>query len=67
VLEGEKIYLLPMHGSATQTTQLSSLTGDGQVVALCQLAESRDSNTDRSVDIFPVTKELLVRQAPPSW
>ena len=25
-------------------------------------AESRDSNADRSVDIFPVTKELLIRQ-----
>jgi len=30
---------------------------------LYQLAESRNSSTDRSVDIFPVTKEFLIRQA----
>src|ERR1017187_3834366 len=41
------------------------VTGDAQTVALHQLAESRDSSADGAVDIFPVTKEFIVRQAHP--
>jgi len=41
------------------------VTGDGPTVALHQLAESRDSSADGAVDIFPVTKEFIVRQAHP--